>query len=251
MPCNEDEGDYYALPPSNRQMINDWLEWRTKINEGLIAVHDDKDKKMTGKQIDTDRELLTLPAEKKAPGFFKGHMSVHGKRILDEYGPAAITEADDDDTKMQKKMMDTNFFSFGIPRVTMSRCSSRSNSRRGSCASLTAQVDEFVNPDDELERPFQGLSLARRRQSMASNASNSLEIPDNVGPMARERASSAGKMSTRPLDAMQRMRNKFAQRHSPNSHNGRALPPIPVGDNMPTDEHIRRRSSTGNILFYR
>jgi hypothetical protein len=100
--------------------MQDWTKWRTTIND---AMSDIISKRRGSGYFQAEREMLTSPTESKTPDFFLGHMSIHGQRVKDEYGGQAIVETDDTKTKIEKKIMEENFYLFGIPRISIRRSS--------------------------------------------------------------------------------------------------------------------------------
>ncbi|XP_052778191.1 uncharacterized protein LOC128215545 [Mya arenaria] len=262
---DDEEGDYYRLPPSQNQMLKDWMDWRTKMND-LLASNDRRKNSI-------DAEILTLSANTKTPEFFRGHMSIHGQRVKDEYGPSAITETDDEDTKREKKMMDNNFFSFGIPRVNVRRVSvSSTDGDIAGCPWLhsdkrsprTTTRENSQETGENLDRPFQGLT--RRRMSMVSNHSSSSDglnehstnslHPNRLTSSVHSDSSvnghriRAGSVGTEMAKRAQRN----VQRLNLNDRRTRPLPPIPKKEQSGSTvlypekfDQEKRRASTGNL----
>lgn len=78
-------------------------------------------------QMKRDRDLLTSPTELKTPKFFRGELAVNGQRVKDQYGGHVIEEDDDFETRQEKKTMERNFYLFGIPRISVTRCFGKSS----------------------------------------------------------------------------------------------------------------------------
>lgn len=175
--------------------MRDWTQWRMTVNELMSDVIGKQDEKGS---LEAEREILVSTNTSKTPDFFLGDMYIHGQRVKDQYGCATIAEADDTDTKIEKKIIEGNFYLFGIPRISLRRSSEaladtdfaplstslpQHNQRRTSiqeiqrrlsehslCAfrdrsqSLPTKCNNLVNSDNQIDtnRPFQGLAKARR-----------------------------------------------------------------------------------------
>ena len=127
-------------------MLRDWTQWRMRVNS-LMADEITNDGVKPAKRDDT----LTSPKYKKTPFFFKG---IHGQRIKDVYGGEVINEDDDEKAKLEKNIIDENFYLFGIPRISMRRSSIESENRQASSMrnynpnrrrASTSLVDELFN----------------------------------------------------------------------------------------------------------
>lgn len=222
---NEDDGidPYYTLPPSRTEIMQDWNKWRTLVNELMI------DSTLKPNDFSTKREILTSSGISKTPDFFLGKNAIHGNRVKDEYGGEAITETDDGETKVRKKIMEENFYLFGIPRLSVRRCSSEVGSvisqsfgsRRSSVADTNFGVDS--SPSHTFEDTRRG-SCQSFNGSSGSSASSNVE-----GGKPSPRHYSFGSKSSSKLGFFKKKFRKASQPNLP--------PPLPA----------RRRFSTGNI----
>lgn len=190
--------------------MRDWTQWRTAVNDLMSDVINNRNDKGN---FEAEREILTSPNDSKTPDFFRGEMYIHGQRVKDQYGCVAIGEKDDNDTKKEKKIMEGNFYLFGIPRIGARRSSegilhitsvSRldRNSRRPSedlnCTrarrnkyTKSSSFGDLLDTEqlDEIdERPFQGIAKARRaslsrRSSLATVAT--IGSSTTISPQSR------------------------------------------------------------------
>lgn len=138
--CHGDDevGEYYTLPPSRTRMMHEWTVWRTQVNDIMCdVISSEETEAMLKKEID----ILTSPTETKTPVFFRGEMSVLGRMVKDQYGGPAIQEEDDFQTRQQKKIMENNFYLFGIPRISINRFQKKID--RSDCHTKLLEPDHF------------------------------------------------------------------------------------------------------------
>lgn len=231
--------------------MRDWTQWRTAVNDLMSDVINNRNEKGS---FEAEREILTSPNDSKTPDFFRGDMYIHGQRVKDQYGCVAISEKDDKDTKKEKKIMEGNFYLFGIPRIGARRSSegilhitsvSRldRNSRRPSedlnctrarrnkytksssfgdtCIFDAEQLDEID------ERPFQGIAKARRaslsrRSSLATVAtigSSTTISPESRNTIRRHsHLDNLSNQADRFRDLALKEQKQFRQSFADNSH---------------------------------
>lgn len=187
--------------------MRDWTTWRMTVNDLMSDVIQKRNDTET---VEAEREILTSTNSSKTPDFFSGNMYIHGQRVKDQYGCKAINETDDNDTKIEKKIIEGNFYLFGIPRISVRQASnecprsmpsspvmgsSRLAERRTSDGvllerqikdNLSSHCTDLVNTDNLEEcdnRPFQGLARARKasfsRKLSVSSGSSSCDSNGN------------------------------------------------------------------------